>query len=1030
MFKKRRGLSAIIGGVFVVIIISTAITYTTYTMNQMTQLAETVEAKQVTDLQRTTEEFEILKVRTDNNKFNMTVQNTGNFPIHLNRMWIENTTDSTWPIGKYDLDFSLAPGNATKNIGQNLDLFALDSQSYQVQLVTDRGNSKQVVMNSVGTTSLYLRLTATPAVMPTTFSTTVTLEVINTGTTQLVNLQPNMVAVTTPVCNSCSFVEEQSATPSSFDSLDPGDTAIFEWVYSFEGDNNDTILFEAGILNDVRTDTFTVALQTIESALNADIALESGGVGDQSLLGDDVLIFHEETTATSGGTAYQMYSGSPDGGDNGDRISLHNEIPHFFTNNGSQTITVPAGDWDIAMQLKSQAVVDDTDSNFDMIFHFEDGLGNDPDNSEGDSSRDLAGCGANEQTWQVTADNNDAEEDDNGNMSLYSGDLEFPEETNGDENTIGLRYTGINLVEDTVINSAYLDFYPDASDSGTIYTRIYGELHENSPAFGTGNSDISGRTKTTAYVDWTISSSWSQNTRSAATVSPNLASIVQEIVNQEQWESGDSIVFIIERLQNSSQREGKPHDDDDWNDDNTTELTINWGQDGHPDWETDQGPHGSGVFRFDGTSQCFLSSNTVSSSDGNNIGDNHVSTGLWFKTDGNDQVTTEQILFEWVDDNTCPDCEHYRLSLTGNPNGGKLLFSYSPRDAASSTVTCQSTNEYDDENWYYVIVHKDSTGSYDDCDLRIYDTTGTQLEEIHVDDNVQDQNVQVDGTYWSLGADNDGEEKFFKGWIDDLIHWDDNELNENEMDAVARTNYGNGAHKFDLTLDLTDQDGDFVSNIYTSVEPLTTKFADSKNGGNNDDWAYSQVNMTMALSEVVIGANQRLDLYFDWEDDEAGVWEALEVEMKIDDTSMNNPYPSFMQIPYPDNPFPTYYVHDNDDEFKVFVSNTGVDGIFMTYQGTRVNFNGTNGAFAGIVDSVNGTSGDYVLSEDRDSIHIPAGELGEVWFHQATDIPSNDESGTKPSPGLYTTTVWIQGYSDRGETFTRSVVIGTVEIVE
>jgi hypothetical protein len=45
-----------IGGVFIIIIISTAITYSALSMNQITQATETVEIKQTSDFQKTTEE--------------------------------------------------------------------------------------------------------------------------------------------------------------------------------------------------------------------------------------------------------------------------------------------------------------------------------------------------------------------------------------------------------------------------------------------------------------------------------------------------------------------------------------------------------------------------------------------------------------------------------------------------------------------------------------------------------------------------------------------------------------------------------------------------------------------------------------------------------------------------------------------------------------------------------------------------------------------------------------------------------------
>jgi hypothetical protein len=222
-----------------------------------------------------------------------------------------------------------------------------------------------------------------------------------------------------------------------------------------------------------------------------------------------------------------------------------------------------------------------------------------------------------------------------------------------------------------------------------------------------------------------------------------------------------------------------------------------------------------------------------------------------------------------------------------------------------------------------------------------------------------------------------------------------------------------------------------VSTIYSGTH--NTAFADSLDGGDNDDWAYSQTNMTMSLPQTVIGSDQRIDLSFEWVDSTA-TWEALDVDMKIDDTTMNNPYPSFLQVPFPDRAFASYYVHDQDDEFRIFVTNTGEDGVFFTYQGTRVNFNGTLGSYAGLIHSVNGTGGggseDWNLSEDKDSLHVPPGENAEMYFHEATDIPSVDQSGTLIPPGIYKTTIWINGYSDQGETFSRAVVVGSVTVTE
>jgi len=525
---------------------STAITYTAFSMNQITLFAETIGVKQVLDFQQTTENFEIVKVRNDNNQFNMTVTNTGNIPVHLTRLWIENTTDSSWPVSKFDLDIAIAPGGSVKNIGQNIGLTALDSQSYYVYLVSERGNQKQMLLNSVGDTSLYLRLTAIPAVLPTTFTSTVTLEVINTGTTQLLNLQPEMKAVTAIACTSCSFLETQSVSPASFDSLNPGDIAMFEWAYSFTGGNGDQLQFTTGLVNDIRNDTFTITLQTIESSLNAQVAVVSGGLGDQVLIDDDILLFHMETAGTPTGE-YQLWSGVAEGGGNGLRIQLDQTTPHFFTNNGSSSIIIPEGDWNVALMLKSEATPTSLKGvGHDLIFHFEDGDDVDPDNSEGNPSRDLEVCGVSSYNQEITAGSNDAEEKvSSGSVGTGSSDLELA--YNGStQNIVGLRFTNVNTVQGTIINSATTTFQVDETGfTGTVNLRIYAEDVDDASAFSSSNLNISNRPLTGNFTDWTITSQWTPS--SSTWTTPNLANIIQEVIDRPGWSSGNDIVILFLR---------------------------------------------------------------------------------------------------------------------------------------------------------------------------------------------------------------------------------------------------------------------------------------------------------------------------------------------------------------------------------------------------------------------------------------------------------------------------------------------------
>jgi len=245
-------------------------------MEQITQAAEIVEIKQTSNFQKATEEFDVLSIGNVNNKFNMTVTNSGDLPVHLTRLWVENTTDSTWPISKYDLDYTIPSGGSVKNIGQNIGLTALDSQSYLLKLVSERGNTEKMFLNSVGDDSLYVNLRATPTLIATGFSATLVLEVINTGTNKLLNLQAEMVSAVTNCTVSCSSTYVSGPTPASFASLAPGDIAIFEWVYTIDGDTSgDNVTFTASLGNGVYTDTAVVTIQTVALAENANVSLET-----------------------------------------------------------------------------------------------------------------------------------------------------------------------------------------------------------------------------------------------------------------------------------------------------------------------------------------------------------------------------------------------------------------------------------------------------------------------------------------------------------------------------------------------------------------------------------------------------------------------------------------------------------------------------------------------------------------------------------------------------------------------------------
>lgn len=145
--RKRRALSTVVGGVFFLIVIMMAASYLTYSMDLFSNFSQTVMVVDQERENRKKEAFGISTISIVNNKFNLTAQNIGDIPIKFTRLWVENTTGID-QVYKYDIDKIMTTGNIVTNIGQSIDLVALNTQTYKMKLVTDRGTTKEFLVNS------------------------------------------------------------------------------------------------------------------------------------------------------------------------------------------------------------------------------------------------------------------------------------------------------------------------------------------------------------------------------------------------------------------------------------------------------------------------------------------------------------------------------------------------------------------------------------------------------------------------------------------------------------------------------------------------------------------------------------------------------------------------------------------------------------------------------------------------------------------------------------------------------------------
>lgn len=146
---------------------------------------------------------------------------------------------------------------------------------------------------------------------------------------------------------------------------------------------------------------------------------------------------------------------------------------------------------------------------------------------------------------RVKLGSDDAEQrKSNGNMTTAqtsSNPIQLTKQSTNDQ-YVGVRFQDINVPNGATIVSADIEFRIRSTGSSAADLRVYGELSPNPLTFSSTNNDIWSRPRTSA-VDW---NSVPAPAVGAALKTPDLTSIVQQIVNQGSWAPGNAMAFVIE----------------------------------------------------------------------------------------------------------------------------------------------------------------------------------------------------------------------------------------------------------------------------------------------------------------------------------------------------------------------------------------------------------------------------------------------------------------------------------------------------
>lgn len=139
------------------------------------------------------------------------------------------------------------------------------------------------------------------------------------------------------------------------------------------------------------------------------------------------------------------------------------------------------------------------------------------------------------------ADDAEEKEGGNGNVSTGSTDLELVADGSRGNQTVALRFTNVQVPQDAAIANAYIRFVADESDSEATSLIIQAEAVDSSASLSTKTHNLSSRATTSASVSW-APGAWSRGDQDDT---PNIASVVQEVVSREAWTSGNALTILV-----------------------------------------------------------------------------------------------------------------------------------------------------------------------------------------------------------------------------------------------------------------------------------------------------------------------------------------------------------------------------------------------------------------------------------------------------------------------------------------------------
>lgn len=144
---------------------------------------------------------------------------------------------------------------------------------------------------------------------------------------------------------------------------------------------------------------------------------------------------------------------------------------------------------------------------------------------------------------RISSGADDAEERSDGTLYRNSSDLELT--TDQTVQTIGLRFNNLSIPQGATVTNAYLQFKVDEATSNPTQLSLQAHAADDAAPFEYLSDNLSARPRTGSQVSWSPSAWTVVGAQGSEQQSPDIAALIQEVVNRPGWRSGNSLVILI-----------------------------------------------------------------------------------------------------------------------------------------------------------------------------------------------------------------------------------------------------------------------------------------------------------------------------------------------------------------------------------------------------------------------------------------------------------------------------------------------------